>query len=105
VDGAPRAPILVGGGGTLGPPEDGAVKIGYSLLPEFQRRGYAFEMMAAIVGWIAADARVRLITADTGRDNLPSRRLLDRLGFREAGQSREPGSLRYERHLDADRGT
>ena len=37
-------PVLVGGGGFLGPPQEGIVQIGYSLLPEFQRRGYATEM-------------------------------------------------------------
>src|SRR5437879_3061039 len=30
-------PVLVGGGGFMGPPRDGVVQIGYSVLPQFQR--------------------------------------------------------------------
>jgi ribosomal-protein-alanine N-acetyltransferase len=91
------APVLVGGGGTIGPPQDGSVEIGYSVLPAFQRRGYALEMMTAILGWIATDPRVRAITAETDADNAASRGLLSRLGFTETGPGREPGSLHYER--------
>ena len=75
VDGA--EPVLVGGGGSLGPPVDGSAEIGYSVLPAFQHRGFALEMMAA--------------------GNVPSRNLLGRLGFAETGPGREVGSLRFAR--------
>jgi ribosomal-protein-alanine N-acetyltransferase len=97
VHGEPDSPVLVGGGGTLGPPIDGRVEIGYSLMPEFHGRGYATEMMAAVVEWIERDSRVRRIEAETAADNAPSRRLLDRLGFEESGPGREPETLRYRR--------
>lgn len=90
-------PVLVAGGGTLGPPVDGLVEIGYSVLPAFQRRGYALEMMTAIVDWIGGDPRVTGITAETGAANLPSRDLLGRLGFAETGPGRDAESLRYAR--------
>src|SRR5216110_2414704 len=48
VAGEPDAPVLVGGGGSLGPPAGGEVEIGYSLMDEFQGAGYATEMMTAI---------------------------------------------------------
>jgi ribosomal-protein-alanine N-acetyltransferase len=95
VDGG--APVLVGGGGSLGPPVGGSVEIGYSVLPGFQRRGYAFEMMSAIIDWIAADSRVREITAETDTANVASRNLLGRLSFVEAGPGREIGSIGFSR--------
>jgi [ribosomal protein S5]-alanine N-acetyltransferase len=97
VAGADDAPVLVGGGGTLGPPVEGIVEIGYSVLPSFQRQGYATEMMTAIVEWVARDPRILQITAETATDNVPSRRLLSRLGFREAGPGREPDTVAYMR--------
>jgi RimJ/RimL family protein N-acetyltransferase len=90
-------PVLVGGGGTIGPPQGGSVEIGYSVLPAFQRRGYALDMMTAIIAWIAADARVAQITAETDSDNVASQNLLERLGFTEIGPGREPGSLHLAR--------
>jgi RimJ/RimL family protein N-acetyltransferase len=90
-------PVLVGGGGTLGPPRVGSVEIGYSVLPGYQRRGYALEMMTAVIDRIASDTRVREITAETDSGNVASRRLLERLGFAETGAGREPGSLHLAR--------
>ena len=89
------APVLVGGGGCLGPPVDGSVEIGYSVLPSFQRRGYATEMMTAIVSWVGNDQRIQQITAETATGNLASRRLLSRLGFHEAGPGRDAGAVLY----------
>lgn len=102
-EGVGDAPVLVGGAGSLGPPVDGDVEIGYSLLPAYQRLGFATEMLGAILGWVRRDPRVRRITADTAINNLPSRRLLARLGFREAGPGREPGSVVYEAGADVGR--
>jgi ribosomal-protein-alanine N-acetyltransferase len=95
--GEPGAPVLAGGGGSLGPPADGRVEIGYSLLPAYQGRGYATELMAAVVEWVERDPRVRRIEAETAEDNSPSRRLLGRLGFQEIGPGREPQTLLFRR--------
>ena len=96
LEGVSDAPVLVGGAGSLGPPVDGEAEIGYSMLPAYQGLGFATEMVGAIVEWLRRDPRVRRITADTALDNVPSRRLLSRLGFTEAGPGREPGSIVYE---------
>src|SRR5262245_22797150 len=73
-------PVLVGGGGCLGPPVDGSVEVGYSVLPAFQRQGYATELMSGVLGWVDRDPRVLEVTAETAIDNVASRRLLSRLG-------------------------
>jgi RimJ/RimL family protein N-acetyltransferase len=101
--GVEDAPVLVGGGGCLGPPVDGSVEVGFSVLPAFQRQGYATEMMTAVLDWVRRDPRVLQITAETAIDNVPSRRLLSTLGFHEAGPGREPDSLKYIRTGTASR--
>lgn len=89
-------PTLVGGGGFLGPPHDGAVQIGYSLLPEFQRRGYATEMVVGLVRWAFGQPGVHVIAAETEWANPASVRVLEKVGFRPAGAAAVPGGARYE---------
>ena len=89
-------PVLVGGGGFLGPPQDGAVQIGYSLLPEFQRRGYATEMVNALVRWAFGQPGVDAIAAETEWANPASVRVLEKVGFTPAGCAAEPGGARFE---------
>ncbi|QDU19574.1 GNAT family N-acetyltransferase [Urbifossiella limnaea] len=89
-------PVLVGGGGFLGPPQDGAVQIGYSLLPEFQRRGYATEMVNGLVRWAFGQPGVEVIAAETEWANPASVRVLEKVGFTPAGSAAEPGGARFE---------
>jgi RimJ/RimL family protein N-acetyltransferase len=89
-------PVLVASGGFIGPPEDGAVEIGYSVLPQFYRKGYATEMAGALVRWVLSQPGVKQVAAESLADNEPSVRLLHNLGFRETGPGREPGSLHFE---------
>jgi len=91
----PRA--LVGAGGYLGPPdEDGIVEIGYSVLPEWQRRGYAGEIASALVARAFALAGVARVIAHTTLENAGSVTVLTRLGFVTAGPGPEPGIIRFE---------
>lgn len=95
-DGEP--PTLVASGGFFGPPQEGAVEIGYSVLPDFQRQGYGAEAAGALTGWALAQPGVGRVIANVAADNTPSVRLLRRLGFAERGASEEPGHVRFEKH-------
>jgi RimJ/RimL family protein N-acetyltransferase len=98
-----RLGALVGAGGFKGPPDPyGAVEIGYSVLPEHQRRGYATE---AVLGWagFAFDCPlVKRITAQTLLTLPASVRVLERAGFSFAGAGDDPHApdgqpvVRYE---------
>lgn len=88
---------LVASGGFMGRPEGGTVEVGYSVLPDFQRRGIAGEMIAALVGWALAQDGVERVVAEIQRDNTPSLRLVRSLGFVEIGPGKEEGHLRFER--------
>jgi len=87
--------VLVGSVGFLGAPDEvGMVEIGYSVLPEFQGRGIAGEMVGALVRWAFEHQEVRCVEADTEPTNIASWSLLARLGFSPLGAGREPGSQR-----------
>lgn len=88
---------LVASGGFFGPPENGSVEIGYSVLTEFQQQGYGAELAGALTEWALAQPGVEKVVADVASDNTPSVRLLRRLGFTEIGPSEEPGHARFER--------
>jgi [ribosomal protein S5]-alanine N-acetyltransferase len=91
----PRA--LVGAGGYLGPPDpSGVVEIGYSVLPEWQRRGYASEIVEALVTRAFARPGVRQVIAHTTLSNVGSVAVLMRCGFQQVGTGAEAGSIRFE---------
>lgn len=61
---------------------DDAAEVSYLLAPEAQGRGYASEAVGALAGYAAGVWGVRKLTAEIHRDNAPSLRLAERLGFR-----------------------
>jgi [ribosomal protein S5]-alanine N-acetyltransferase len=89
------APMLVGGGGFLGPPQEGQVNIGYSVLPQFQGSGFATEMVGALVEWAWQQKSVARIVAETEWANPASVRVLSKLGFVETGDGTELGGARF----------
>ncbi len=100
VGAGPRAPstappVLGAGGGFIGPPSEGEVKIGYSVLPQFQGRGYATEMVGALVRWAFAQPDVAHIAAETEWANPASVAVLAKLGFTAAGPSVDPDGTRF----------
>jgi RimJ/RimL family protein N-acetyltransferase len=90
-------PRLVLSIGYFGPPRDGEVEIGYSVVESERRRGFAREAIEALTVRALATPGVRLVCAHTTDDNVASWRALERAGFVHAGPGAEPGSRRYER--------
>jgi [ribosomal protein S5]-alanine N-acetyltransferase len=88
------APVLVASGGFMGPPEDGTVSIGYSVLPEFQGRGYATELVVGLVGWALRQPGVVRVLAETEWANPASVRVLQKAGFQHAGPAAGPATER-----------
>lgn len=90
-------PILAASGGFMGPPTNESVEIGYSILPQFQGRGYATKMMAALIEWAGKQSPVSTLAAEALPDNRASLRVLAKLGFVPWGTANEPGHVRLKR--------
>ena len=74
-----------------GPPEKGAVEIGYGILAEQQGKGYATEAVGAAVNWALRQTDVICVEAETEPDNRASQRVLGKCGFVPNGVLGEEG--------------
>jgi RimJ/RimL family protein N-acetyltransferase len=92
--GATRA--LIGTAGYKGPPSaDGTVEVGYGIVSEHQRRGYASEATRGLIGRAFAFPDVRRVIAETLPELTPSIGVLRKCGFRFIGEGSEPGVIRF----------
>ncbi len=89
--------IAIGNGGFKGEPVNGDVEVGYSVIPQFQRQGYAGEAVGALVDWAFEPPAVNRIIAETFPEIHASRALLGKLGFHQTSGAAEPGALRFEK--------
>ena len=86
---------LIGNCGFKGAPVRGAVEIGYSIAPEFQRRGYASEAAGGLLRFAFDDPEVQRVLAETFPDLMPSIGVLRKCGFRRVQGNSEPGAIRF----------
>jgi RimJ/RimL family protein N-acetyltransferase len=90
------ADALVGNGGYKGPPDDGAVEIGYEIAPAFRGRGLATEAARALVAHALARPEVRLVRAHTLPEENPSTSVLRKIGMRFVLETAAPRVWRFE---------
>jgi len=97
-------PALIGVAGYVAPPtSDGAVEIGYAIVEEFQRMGFATEAVRALLtDAFAAGARV--VVATTYATLHASIRVLEKSGFVETSRAVTTGLLRFEHRRSAPDG-
>lgn len=91
-----RKRVLIGCVGAF-PKEAGDVEIGYSTLPEFQRKGYATEAAAALLELLWKDERVLSVSAQTFPRLPESIKVMERLGMVAVGAGDEEGTVRYRK--------
>ena len=92
-------PILIGGGGFMGPPAGGMVQMGYSVIEQHNRKGYATEMVGALLSWAFAHAECTVVSAETEWANPYSVRVLEKNGFTRVGPGSVEGGSKYERSV------
>ena len=96
----PRGPggrTLIGSGGYKGPPaEDGTVEVGYGIVADQRRQGYACEVTEGLVGRAFALPSVRRVIAETLPELAPSIGVLRKCGFSLTDGGSEPGVIRFE---------
>jgi len=78
--------VAIGNMGTHAQPAGGRVEIGYAIAPAYENRGYASEMLAAFTQRLLAEDDVVEIVAETLSSNMASMRVLEKNGFRRAGE-------------------
>ena len=94
---------LIGVGGFKGSPNaKGEVELGYGVVPEFQRQGYATEAVRAWVSLAFGDPATQTVVGQTLASLAPSIGVLEKTGFRFAGAGADEGApegeqvIRYE---------
>jgi [ribosomal protein S5]-alanine N-acetyltransferase len=86
---------LIGNCGFKGEPVKGAVEIGYSIAPEYHRRGYATEAVRGLLQFAFTDPQVRRVLGETLPELTPSIGVLKKCGFRRVPGGSEPGVIRF----------
>jgi RimJ/RimL family protein N-acetyltransferase len=61
--------------------EAGVIKVGYTIDPRFQGRGYATEAVAALVGYAFETLGADVVRAYAGAENTPSIRVMEKVGM------------------------
>ncbi len=92
-------PILIGGGGFMGPPVEGLVQMGYSVIEQHNRKGYATEMVGGLVSWAFAHPECTVVSAETEWANPYSVRVLEKNGFIRVGPGSVADGSKYERSV------
>jgi ribosomal-protein-alanine N-acetyltransferase len=77
---------VVGDIGFHGPPDGGRVEIGFSVIPDRRRRGYASEAARSIVDWAMRQPGISEVVARSDPDNEGSARTLAGAGFARVGK-------------------
>lgn len=88
---------LIGSGGYKGPPTaDGTIEVGYGIITDHRRRGYALEATRGLLARAFLVPDVRRAIAETLPELSPSIGVLTKCGFRLIGEGSEPGVIRFE---------
>lgn len=94
---APAGRSLIGSAGYKGPPTpDGTVEIGYAIVEEYQRCGFATEAARGLVDHAFAIPQVQRVVAETLPEFEGSIGVLRKCGFHMEGAGSEPGVIRFE---------
>lgn len=85
-----RTAAMVGHCGFHDQPVDGMLEMGYTVLPEHRRRGYATEAIVGLMDEAAAGHDVHRFRLSISPSNTASRALAERLGFSVVGEQDDP---------------
>ena len=77
---------IVGTGGFKGPPVEWRVEIGYGVAESLRGNGFATAAVCELLQVAFSEPGVREVYAETASDNRPSRRVVEKAGFRHIGQ-------------------
>jgi len=91
---------VIGGIGFMGGPDkDGVVEVGYDIVPEYRKQGYATEMARSLVAWALQETDIKVVTASCLDDNIGSIKVLENVGMRRLEP--EENMLKWEIRKDS----
>ena len=66
------------------PDEQGRIEVGYGVDDEYRRNGYMTEALNQLISWVFMEhaQKVTAVTASTLKDNIPSQRVLEKVGMK-----------------------
>jgi RimJ/RimL family protein N-acetyltransferase len=89
-------PMLIGTAGYKGPVgSDGTVEVGYGIVSDHQRRGYASEAVRALLAQAFAVPAVRRVIGETLPELVASIGVMRTCGFHPIEGGSEPGVIRF----------
>jgi RimJ/RimL family protein N-acetyltransferase len=68
----------------------GGIEFGYTIFPEYRKKGFASEAAAALIQWAICEHDVTHFVVSINPDNEPSLRLARKLGFHKIGTVVDP---------------
>ncbi len=71
------------------PNEKGEVEIGYGLVEAERKKGFGLEALNAIINWLTFKENVKIIKADCLISNIPSAKILKKVGMKEINRDDE----------------
>ena len=87
---------LIGSAGFCGrPTPDGSVEIGYGIVSDRRRQGFATEVVRGLVAHAFSYPSVRRVIAHTLPELTPSIGVLEKCGFELVAESLTPGVIRF----------
>jgi RimJ/RimL family protein N-acetyltransferase len=66
------------------------IDIGFAFLPEYERKGYAFESADKLKDKAFDEFGIKVINAITSKENIPCQNLLEKLGLQLKGTTKLP---------------
>jgi len=63
------------------PDEKGRVEIAYGMQDEYRCKGHMTEAVKELINWAFTQEKVLFVIAETEKDNLPSHRVLEKIGM------------------------
>lgn len=61
----------------------GEVEVGYGIDQDYQNKGYMKETLSTIIKWSFSQNKVKIVTAETNKDNKASQRVLEKVGMKK----------------------
>jgi len=89
-------PTLIGSAGYKGPPSGGLVEVGYGIVADRRRQGYASEAVGGLLHHAFQRSDVDRVIAETYPSLVGSIGVLRNSGFRSSSGGSEPEVIRFE---------